>query len=57
MGYIEGESQAQRTANGPWVPHETAELVKKICDAMMEHSLLQRVQTVPFGSGQFPQVN
>ena len=36
MGYIEGESLAQRTAHGPWAPRETAELVKKICDAMVQ---------------------
>ncbi len=34
MGYIEGESLAQRVADGPLPPQEAAELVKKICDAM-----------------------
>ncbi len=34
MGYIEGESLAQRVADGPLPPREAAELVKKICDAM-----------------------
>ncbi len=34
MGYIEGESLAQRVDDGPLPPQEAAELVKKICDAM-----------------------
>ncbi len=34
MGYIEGQSLAQRVADGPLPPREAAELVKKICDAM-----------------------
>ena len=34
MGYIEGESLAQKVAAGPLPPREAAELVKKICDAM-----------------------
>ena len=34
MGYVEGESLAHKVADGPLPPHEAAELVKKICDAM-----------------------
>ncbi len=34
MGYIEGESLAQKVADGPLPPREAAELVKKICEAM-----------------------
>lgn len=34
MGYIEGESLAQKVAVGPLPPREAAELVKKICMAM-----------------------
>ena len=34
MGYIEGESLAQKVADGPLPPEEAAELVKKVCDAM-----------------------
>lgn len=34
MGYIEGQSLAQKVAEGPLPPREAAELVKKICEAM-----------------------
>lgn len=34
MGYVEGESLAQKVADGPLPPREAAGLVKKICDAM-----------------------
>lgn len=34
MAYIEGESLADRVANGPLPPREAAEIVKKICEAM-----------------------
>ena len=34
MGYIEGESLAQKVADGPLPPREAAEQVKKVCDAM-----------------------
>lgn len=34
MGYVEGESLAHKVSEGPLPPHEAAELVKKICDAM-----------------------
>lgn len=34
MGYIEGESLAQRIADGPLPPREAAELSRKICDAV-----------------------
>ena len=34
MGYVEGESLADKVADGPLPPREAAELVKKICDAM-----------------------
>ncbi len=34
MGYIEGQSLAQKVAGGPLPPREAAELVQKICEAM-----------------------
>ena len=34
MGFVEGESLAQKVADRPLPPREAAELVKKICDAM-----------------------
>lgn len=34
MGYVEGESLAQKVADGPLPPREAAELVRKICEAM-----------------------
>lgn len=34
MGFVQGESLAQKVAAGPLPPREAAELVKKICDAM-----------------------
>ncbi|MCA9212338.1 MAG: protein kinase [Planctomycetales bacterium] len=34
MGYVEGQSLADRVADGPLEPHESASVVKDICDAM-----------------------
>lgn len=34
MGYIEGESLAQKVAGGPLPPREAADLVRQVCDAM-----------------------
>lgn len=34
LGYIEGQSLAQKVAEGPMPPREAAELVRKICEAM-----------------------
>ena len=34
MGYVEGESLSHKVGDGPLPPHEAAELVRKICDAM-----------------------
>lgn len=45
MGYVEGQSLAQRVANGPIAPHEAAELVKQICNAVSyahEHGVIHR---------------
>lgn len=34
MAYIEGDSLAQKVANGPLPPHEAAEIVQKVCQAI-----------------------
>lgn len=45
MGYIDGESFAQKLSDGPLPPRDAAVLVKKICDAMAyahEHGVIHR---------------
>ena len=45
MGYVEGQSLAQRLADGPLQPREAAELMKKVSDAIdyaHEHGVIHR---------------
>lgn len=45
MGYVEGESLAERLRDGPLPPHEAAELVRKVAEAVQyahEHGVIHR---------------